>query len=215
MARILDDVEKAELPKLFSEINQLRNQQFQITLAAVTLAAAGAGLIFPKSQESWIGWHRYATAVVMLIILGRLFLWLHVLTRMITRLSTYIEVRFGSRFEQHHAAFDRTENVPPNHRASQRGTMSKVFLFLGLFTSLMPLIPLLQGAKLAPQLGAVGLACALLFYILFLNHFGSTSGQVSRADLVQIWRQLIAPEGAQTPIAGAPPGPLDREAPPS
>jgi hypothetical protein len=133
---VLSAMEAAEVTKIFGEINQLRNQQFLITGAALTFFGAGLARIIPNGNTRDLSsletqWTSWALQVIFLI----LFLWLHTLSRMITRLSVYLEVRFSSRYEKHHANFHYSGSAKPRMRAFQVQAMASVFLALTLLTA--------------------------------------------------------------------------------
>ena len=199
MGSVLSDIDKLDAAKLHAEINQLRNQQFMISIAALSFFGVVIAWILPEKsvlgQAEKVAAAGFAIAFVIgfLFALGLLFFWLTRLTKMITRISTYLVAQELSNWEGRHAIY--CSRHPDD--TSQRRTMSSVFVTLGCFASAAPPSLVIWGpyvfdgsSPLQPQAWWIILAVALLLYIGAIRVLGTQTTEDYRAKIEGRWRQL-------------------------
>ena len=123
----LSDIDKLDVAKIHAEINQLRNQQFLITIAAISFFGVSAAWLLPDktllqdSKRVEAAVFSFALTIGLLFTMGLLFFWLTRLSNMIARLSTFLVARGLSNWEVFHARYLQ------NHRSatSQRGSIRR------------------------------------------------------------------------------------------
>ncbi|QGM97624.1 hypothetical protein [Methylocystis parvus] len=117
--------------KLFSEINQLQNQQFTICTASITLVGAYLALVMPKPPYDTIcGDAKYLAMVSCssagaIVVLMLLFLWHNAIAHIVAVISSYLEVCQLSDWERDIHSFRRNNSFPSRTRIS-------TYLFLAL-----------------------------------------------------------------------------------
>jgi len=137
----MDDVDANDAQKLHGEINQLINQQFLITLSALTLFGVmnaweilGVHSLYNDSPIDTFPDFYIFLPVCCLMLLMILVLWLNHLVTINLRLAVYLVVNNLSRWEKQIDMFQSSHNF----KFSQRNSMLWVFLVLGIISFCSP-----------------------------------------------------------------------------
>jgi hypothetical protein len=181
--------------KVQGEITQIRQQQFTITLAAVTFFGVVAAWILPDKRgplaavgNEDLGGLAFALSVGLLFILVVLFFWIRRLTIMVMILSAYLEVMKVSAWEVHYNEFSRQNSG----KETQRRTTTIVFLVLGIFAALSPMFSVLGNRSSVLWDGWwLILGFCLLIYIALITAMGFSSNESHRAVIKSRWSKIL------------------------
>jgi hypothetical protein len=172
-----------DIKKLHAEVNQLVNQRFLLSTLAVTIFGVITAWVMkePPAIGAEVGWFRYLTSIVLLVVLTGLFYLMHRLRAMLRIISTYLVETKSSNWE---IDWEKYREKP---YASYTKAQTWMFIVLGFLASIIPFVTAfayqLSGT---PYVGAicVGLAGVVYMVILFgiahLNWFDPETDAKSR-----------------------------------
>lgn len=192
------DIDKSDATKLHAEINQLLNQQFLITIAAITFFGVISTLTLPEKggsqavEQKEAGEFALGLSIAILLLFSILFNWLHTLTQVLLRLSVYLEVRKLSVWEIHYVDYvDKYPGTTTQHKA-----MSLVFLTLGLFSTGLQSYLILRGRYSMPPVAwwvtagfVLFVYCGVIFWVSFGPDSGERVGERRKAH--DRWRGIV------------------------
>ena len=188
-------VNSGDISKLYGEINQLRNQQFLITLAALTFFGVIVAWLLPdenaiggRGEIKILGSITFSIVLGFLVVLLVLFFWIRRLTTMIAIISVYLEETHLSAWEPRYNEFSKRSAG----RETQRGTMALVFLALGVFGALMPAI-LAFGRNHSVEWDGwwIVLSFCLAIYVVLVGTLGFGSNEHRRESIRSRWREVL------------------------
>jgi hypothetical protein len=162
-----------DVRKIHSEINQIINQRFLVTTAAITIFGIMIALMLPKSTPNpgdSVGGIMFALAALLSLLLSSLYLLSHVLKQTLRIFTTYLAETETSNWEIDWSAF-RHEG----HFTYTKGH-TIMFLFLNIVAVLSPFI--FAGCfslKVEPVSGAIlcvliGATTTIIIYFMGFHH---------------------------------------------
>lgn len=176
-----DDILKADLTKLHSEINQFRNQEFWVCSFAIAIFGTTAREV---KDNPLLG-------LCVLLVLLCLLYWHHTLTDTRNRLLTYLKITQKSHWELKYRKFADSIRYP-----SQRLAALFTFLGLGIFVPILAfhggLLAMLQGQEYKyiwgwwPFYSLIG-----GLYIFFLWKYGLQNYKSMEERHIEKWRELL------------------------
>lgn len=141
-----------DLRKIHGEVNQLVNQRFLLTTAAVTIYGAFTAWLLPRQTPAPgapTGGFIYAMSLALLCTLFVLYLFKHMLLGMLRIFTTYLDVTAKSGWEQDWAAYRRKYAY-----LGYTKPQTLVFAFLGGLVLAMPFaLQVAYGLTAAPTTG--------------------------------------------------------------
>lgn len=170
-----------------SEIRQLRNQQFLVSTAALTLFGIVATWLFRKGPvNSGDQLSRIALETILIILLFFLFYWGWRLRNLIIILSTYLRVQEWSYWERDYTEFTKGRYI------SQIGLQSLIFFLLGLFLLADFLITSIPAQWDQQASYMFGFACTLhVAYMVLVIGMGFGEWFFSREGVEHRWRKIM------------------------
>ena len=158
-----------DITKIHAEINQINNQRFLLTTAAITVFGVMITIIMSKplpTSGSNLDPFVFIGSVLLLSVLMVLYIYNYILQRIVKVYTTYLIVTGVSSFEQDWRFFrlDRGRNFSSIYIR----TYSSVFLLLGMITLIYPfLVSLVYGLYMGISLGLVfHLSFAFLYFLV-------------------------------------------------
>lgn len=188
------DGRKEDMTKIYNEINQILNQQFQITLAGVAFFGVVLGwvvsdVVSDKGLSGAANAMTLAISTGLLIGLALLFFWLYRLDNVISKLALYLEIQGWSQWEKHHRAFTAKHE---NKYVNQMRQQAIIFWFLGLFV-VLGILGLLYWRDYNPST----LSSLIVFLLAFLGYSVLIYGTARRSwfhDAEKIrcqWKEIL------------------------
>lgn len=120
---------------LQSEIRQLRNQQFLLSAAALTLFGAIATILLRGDIETpstaTVGYQRSVLAFVLLVLLFVLFVLVKRILNLILVMSAYMQIRKWSQWEVDYSVYSGKARSQARRYVSQTAMHALVFITLG------------------------------------------------------------------------------------
>lgn len=162
------NLSKEDVTKILSEINQIHNQRFQLTLSAITVFGVFIAWVIPSVDKPGIQVSEFSLAApfLLLIFLFLLFLYAHTLNRTGATLSTYLRVTKQSKWEEDFKSFKGDRIV------GYAFIQSMIFLSLGLITFLFPwLVNHLSGVEFTapPKVKYFLISFGIIYIITILS----------------------------------------------
>jgi hypothetical protein len=170
-----------------SEIRQLRNQQFLVSTAALTLFGIVTTWLFQKGPVApGDQLARTASEAILIILLFFLFYWGWRLRNLIVILHLYLHIQGLSYWERDYAEFTKGRYI------SQIRLQSLIFVLLGLFSFagfLITSIPTQWDQQTSYMLG---FACTLhVTYVVLVIGMGFGEWFFSREGVQHRWREIL------------------------
>jgi len=137
-ARTPNQPTQEDVRKLHAEINQILNQRFLLTTAAITVFGVFASFTLPKDTSTSnpnAGALLFAGSLFLLGVLLLLFVWNRSLANLQSNLAIYLDLTGMSVWERHWSIFH-----PKMWVFSTGRIQTSVFLLLGFLTALWPFI---------------------------------------------------------------------------
>lgn len=179
--------------KIHSEINQIVNQRFLITTAAITVLGVVGAWLIPKtapSSSSPLGGFIFFGSVLLLIILFALFLYSHFLRGMLRTLTSYLIVTKTSQWESAWSEYRKTKYF------GYTDAQTTVFIFLGLIASAYPfMLALIYSLSLEPYIGLLIHSIAGFAYLLFVSGIGFCAWWYPEKGSIDKWNKLNSAQG--------------------
>ena len=180
-----------DLKKLHSEVNQVVNQRHLITTLAITIFGVIAAWLIPREpQQSGmpVGGFAFVGSLLMLTILFLLFLYSHLLKRMLRIFSTYLRVTAKSDWEDDWRKF--------RHEGSYWGytkPQTVLFLALGVIAMCWPiLISLAYSLRLEPLVFFFVTLIAGFAYVIAVSGMGFAEWGSCEGSSEERWKKLNA-----------------------
>jgi hypothetical protein len=177
--------------KLHAEVNQILNQRFLVTTAAITVFGVFTSLIIPKDPSpqnvAILGRLVFAGAAFLQLFLLLLFAWNRSLANLQSNIAIYLVVNRASKWEVDWRKFH-----------PQRGVLTTgliqhgVFLALGVLTVLLPIvISMACSLPLEPGWVLFELAVAALYFVGVFG-FGLKQWLRNEQQIENQWRTVLA-----------------------
>jgi hypothetical protein len=179
-----NNIPNTDTEKLHLENGQLRNQQFQITLASITFFGVANGWITNIKDIT----KDCLITSILLVILGVLFFWSRRLKHLIDVISSYLKIREVSVWEYDYNEYSHKNNI------GQTRFLAFVYLVLGISS---PLI-LFFDNKDEFQLFSISCLLPLVFcvvYIILVVYYGYWKHIGNEENIKNKWIDAINKAG--------------------
>lgn len=156
-----------DLRKIHAEVNQLANQRFVLTTGAISVFGLVIAWLIPTAPPQSgtpIGGFTIGGAILLLLLLFLLYLYGHLLRRMLRVYTAYLVVTGTSGWEQDMAKYCKDRKY-----WAYTKPQSVVFMIIGLFAAAFPcFLAILFSLQWQPEWGLAALGIVWLFYEVFV-----------------------------------------------
>lgn len=197
MQNPINDIDRADLAKLHSEVNQFRNHEFLICSFALALVGSTVSAL---SQSP-------LTGLAILFVLFGLYVWLLTIMDSRSRVTTFLRASRNSYWENRYRKFADTPDLGKFFTWGQRNAATVIFVVLGL---VIPLIAFRDGfeACLPPRQDCfplwhwIGIFVVVeALYLGFIIYFGPPRNYSKRLNhYMSRWRTVLREESTEVTI---------------
>jgi hypothetical protein len=177
-----------DIRKIHNEINQIVNQRYLITTAAITIYGLFTSILIPKEipyPNSDLGGLVFFGTILLLILLLMLFIYSRILKKMLRIFTYYLLVTNSSNWEIDWKKY-RSKGYF-GYSAAQ----TIIFLILGLLSAIYPFgLSLVFEQKLKPAIGLIGIIIFGILYFIILIGLGFCKCLNSEKKIEQKWKSI-------------------------
>ena len=177
-----------DVRKLHTEIAQIVNQRFLITIFAITVFGVIGGWLVPKDTPpvgSDLGAFAFIGSILLTSLLFTLYLFTHFLRGILRTFTSYLLVTGKSSWEYDWEVYRQDKYL------AYTKAQTIVFLVLGFFSTIFPIIlATVYSLNLTPQIGLwtdIAAGIAYFLFVLAMGFFGLCDPEPSAMER---WKEI-------------------------